>query len=63
MRLAAAAAALRQYHESATKQGLVKILDNEMDKEAGKLDAAVQASITDKTSEVVRTLALALQKL
>lgn len=63
VRLAVAAAALRQYHEAITTPGLVKILDNEMDKEAGKLDAAVQASITDKTPDVVRILALALQKI
>jgi len=61
--LAAAAAGLRQHHESITTQGMTKILDDEMDKEVVKLDSAVQASITDKTPDVVRTMALALQKI
>jgi hypothetical protein len=60
--LAATAALLRQHHEQAMTQGAGKILDKEVDDAAGRLDGAVQSSITDKTPDAVRTLALALQK-
>ena len=63
VRMAAAAAALRQHHGPATAQGVERALDNDVDKEAINLDSEVQASITDKTPDVVRTLALALQKI
>jgi hypothetical protein len=61
--LAAAAAALRQQHESGATRDMDKILDTEVDRAADKLGDAVQASITDKTPDVVRKLALALQKI
>jgi len=61
--LAASAAQLREYHEEAMTQDAYKILDKEVDVAAGKLDSAVQASITDKTPDSVRILALALQKI
>jgi len=61
--LAATAALLRQHHEQALAEGVAKTLDTEVDAAAGKLGGAVQASITDKTPDAVRTLALALQKI
>ena len=64
--LAAAAAQLRQHHqhhEEAMTHDAYKILDKEVDVAAGKLGSAVQASITDKTPDPVRILALALQKI
>lgn len=61
--LAAAAALLRQHHEQAMAQGADKILDEEVDMAAGNLGGAVHASITDKTPDPVRILALALQKI
>ena len=61
--LAASAAVLRQHHEASMTQDAYKILDKEVDTAAGKLDDAVQGSITDKTPDSVRILALALQKI
>jgi hypothetical protein len=61
--LAASAALLREHHEEAMTQDAYKILDKEVDVAAGKLGSAVQASITDKTPDPVRILALALQKI
>ncbi len=61
--LAATAAALRQHHESNATRNMDKVLDTEVDRAAEKLDNAVQTSITDKTPDVVRKLALALQKI
>lgn len=63
--LAATAALLRQHHEEVAVQGEGpdKILDKEVDTAAGKLGDAVPGSITDKTPDPVRILALALQKL
>lgn len=61
--LAASAAQLRQHHEETMTQDAYKILDKEVDMAAGKLDSTVQASITDKTPDPVRILALALQKI
>jgi hypothetical protein len=61
--LAATAAALRQQHESNATRDMDKILDTEVDRAADKLGNAVQASITDETPDVVRKLALALQKI
>jgi CheY-like chemotaxis protein len=61
--LAATAALLRQHHEKAMSTSADKILDKEIDTAAEKLGNSVQASITDKTPEPVRILALALQKI
>jgi hypothetical protein len=61
--LAASAAQLRQHHEETMTQDAYKILDKEVDVAAGKLDSMVQASVTDKTPDPVRILALALQKI
>ncbi len=61
--LAAAAALLRQHHEQALGQGSAKTLDKEVDEAADNLGGAVQASITAKTPDTVRILALALQKI
>jgi hypothetical protein len=61
--LAAAAADLRQHHTADTAQGMTKILNAEVDKEAEKLDNEVMASITDNTPVAVRDMALALQKI
>jgi hypothetical protein len=61
--LAATAALLRQHHEQALAQGVAATLDKEVDGAADKLSAAAAASVTDKTPDPVRTLALALQKI
>lgn len=61
--LAASAAQLREHHEEAMTQDAYKILDKEVDAAAAELGSAVQASITDKTPDSVRILALALQKI
>ena len=61
--LAATAALLRQHHEKAMASSADKILDKEVDTAAEKLGNSVQTSITDKTPEPVRILALALQKI
>lgn len=60
--LAAAAALLRQHHEVSDDAATAK-LDREVDASAKQLDDQVRQSITDKTPEVVRTLALALQQI
>lgn len=61
--MAATAALLRQHHEKAMSTSADKILDKEVDTAAEKLGNSVQASITDKTPQPVRILALALQKI
>jgi hypothetical protein len=61
--IAASAALLRHHHEVAMTQDAYKILDEEIEAAAGKLGSAVPASITDKTPDSVRILALALQKI
>ena len=44
-------------------QDTAKTLDKEVDEAAGTLGDAVQTTITDKTPDSVRILALALQKI
>jgi len=61
--LAASAALLRGYHEENTTQDSYKMLDQEVDAAAAKLDGAVKEAITDQTPDVVRVFTQALQKL